>query len=59
MAGQADLVGRDAEKADLGAAFHQAVNGPSGSGSVVFRAVTAENEVLTVTTSRQLFVEGC
>ena len=42
MAGQADLVGRDAEKADLGAAFHQAANGPSGAGAVVFRAVIGE-----------------
>jgi serine/threonine protein kinase/tetratricopeptide (TPR) repeat protein len=37
-----DLVGRDAEKADLHAAFHAAVSGGSGSGQLVCRAVVGE-----------------
>jgi tetratricopeptide (TPR) repeat protein len=37
-----DLVGRDAEKADLHAAFHAAVSGGSGAGQLVCRAVVGE-----------------
>jgi tetratricopeptide (TPR) repeat protein len=40
--GATDLVGRDAEKADLHAAFHQAVSGRGGSGQLVCRAVVGE-----------------
>ena len=40
--GSSDLVGRDAEKADLHAAFHEAVNAGGGSGSMTVRAVTGE-----------------
>ncbi len=37
-----DLIGRDPEKADLQAAYHRAVNGAGGSGSVEFRAIVGE-----------------
>ena len=37
-----DLVGRDAEKADLHAAYHQAVSGAGGNGEVTCRAVMGE-----------------
>src|SRR5262249_12360907 len=37
-----DLVGRDAEKADLHAAFHQAVSGYGGGGIVTPRAIVGE-----------------
>ncbi len=37
-----DLVGRDAEKADLHAAFHQAVSGAGGNGELICRAVVGE-----------------
>lgn len=37
-----DLVGRDSEKADLHAAFHQAVSGGGGMGEVTCRAVVGE-----------------
>ncbi len=37
-----DLVGRDAEKADLHAAFHRAVSGSGGNGEVTCRAVVGE-----------------
>jgi len=37
-----DLVGRDAEKADLHAAFHAAVSGGGGVGQLVCRAVMGE-----------------
>ena len=37
-----DLVGRDPEKADLAAAYHRAVNGAGGGGTVEFRAVIGE-----------------
>jgi serine/threonine protein kinase/tetratricopeptide (TPR) repeat protein len=40
--GATDLVGRDAEKADLHAAFHDAVLSRSGSGQLVCRAVIGE-----------------
>jgi tetratricopeptide (TPR) repeat protein len=40
--GATDLVGRDAEKADLHAAFHEAVRGPAGAGQLVARAVVGE-----------------
>ena len=40
--GGSDLVGRDAEKADLQAAYHQAVSAAGGGGQVVHRAVTGE-----------------
>ena len=43
QAGANDLVGRDAEKADLHAAFHESVNGGAwGAGQLVCRAVTGE-----------------
>jgi serine/threonine protein kinase/predicted ATPase len=43
QAGASDLVGRDAEKADLHAAFHESVNGGAwGAGQLVSRAVTGE-----------------
>jgi serine/threonine protein kinase/predicted ATPase len=43
QAGASDLVGRDAEKADLHAAFHESVNGGAwGAGQLVCRAVTGE-----------------
>ena len=42
QATSSDLVGRDAEKADLHAAFHEAVSGGGGSGQLVCRAVTGE-----------------
>ena len=42
-AGASDLVGRDAEKADLHAAYHhQAVNGNGGRGVVTPRAIVGE-----------------
>ena len=37
-----DLVGRDAEKADLHAGYHAAVSGGGGAGQVVCRAVVGE-----------------
>jgi serine/threonine protein kinase/tetratricopeptide (TPR) repeat protein len=37
-----DLVGRDAEKADLHASFHAAVRGSNGNGQLVSRAVVGE-----------------
>jgi len=37
-----DLVGRDTEKADLHAAYHEAVNGSGGSGVVTPRAIVGE-----------------
>jgi tetratricopeptide (TPR) repeat protein len=37
-----DLVGRDAEKADLHAAYHEAVSGNGGGGVVTSRAVVGE-----------------
>jgi serine/threonine protein kinase/tetratricopeptide (TPR) repeat protein len=40
--GSSDLVGRDAEKADLHAAFHAAVNGRGSAGQLVCRAVVGE-----------------
>ncbi len=40
--GTSDLVGRDAEKADLHAAFHAAVNGRGSGGQLVCRAVVGE-----------------
>ena len=40
--GATDLVGRDAEKADLHAAFHQAVSGRGGCGQLECRAVVGE-----------------
>jgi len=40
--GATDLVGRDAEKADLHAAFHDAVLGRGGAGQLVCRAVIGE-----------------
>lgn len=40
--GATDLVGRDAEKADLHAAFHEAVSGRGASARVVCRAVVGE-----------------
>jgi serine/threonine protein kinase/predicted ATPase len=41
QAGSSDLVGRDAEKADLHAAFHAAVSG-RGGGQVICRAIVGE-----------------
>jgi serine/threonine protein kinase/tetratricopeptide (TPR) repeat protein len=41
-AAPSDLVGRDAEKADLHAAFHQAASGHGGSGVVTARAIVGE-----------------
>jgi serine/threonine protein kinase/predicted ATPase len=40
--GSSDLVGRDAEKADLHAAFHAAVNGRGSGGQLVCRAIVGE-----------------
>jgi len=40
--GGSDLVGRDAEKADLHAAYHQAVSAAGGGGQAVTRAVVGE-----------------
>ncbi|MCL2448132.1 MAG: AAA family ATPase, partial [Polyangiaceae bacterium] len=40
--GATDLVGRDVEKADLHAAFHEALRGPAGGGQLVARAVVGE-----------------
>ena len=40
--GTSDLVGRDAEKGDLHAAYHAAVSGGGGTGQVVSRAVVGE-----------------
>jgi serine/threonine protein kinase len=40
--GGSDLVGRDAEKADLHAAYHEAVNGNGGGGVVTPRAIVGE-----------------
>ncbi len=37
-----ELVGRDAEKADLHAAYHQAVSAAGGGGQVVHRAIVGE-----------------
>lgn len=42
QSGAADLVGRDAEKGDLHAAYHQAVSGRVGAGQLVCRAVVGE-----------------
>ncbi len=43
QAGASDLVGRDAEKADLHAAFHESVSGGGwGAGQLVCRAVVGE-----------------
>ncbi len=42
QAGASDLVGRDAEKADLHAAFHESVSGAWGAGQLVCRAVIGE-----------------
>jgi len=42
QSGAADLVGRDAEKGDLHAAFHQAVSGRGATGQLVCRAVVGE-----------------
>jgi eukaryotic-like serine/threonine-protein kinase len=42
QSGAADLVGRDAEKGDLHAAFHQAASGRGGAGQLVCRAVVGE-----------------
>ena len=43
QAGASDLVGRDAEKADLHAAFHESVSGGAwGAGQLVCRAVIGE-----------------
>ncbi len=39
---QNDLIGRDAEKAELYAAYHAAVSGPGASGVVTARAVVGE-----------------
>ncbi len=41
-AAPSDLVGRDAEKADLHAAFHQAASGHGGSGTTTARAIVGE-----------------
>jgi serine/threonine protein kinase/tetratricopeptide (TPR) repeat protein len=41
-AGGTELVGRDAEKADLQAAYHQAVSAAGGGGQVVHRAIVGE-----------------
>jgi serine/threonine protein kinase/tetratricopeptide (TPR) repeat protein len=40
--GASDLVGRDAEKGDLHAAYHAAVSGGGGAGQLVSRAVVGE-----------------
>jgi len=40
--GASDLVGRDAEKADLQAAYHRAVSAAGGGGQVVHRAIVGE-----------------
>jgi serine/threonine protein kinase/tetratricopeptide (TPR) repeat protein len=40
--GATDLVGRDAEKADLHAAFHEAVSARGGAGQLVCRAIVGE-----------------
>jgi eukaryotic-like serine/threonine-protein kinase len=40
--GTSDLVGRDAEKGDLHAAYHAAVSGGGGAGQLVSRAVVGE-----------------
>ncbi len=40
--GGSDLVGRDSEKADLQAAYHQAVSAAGGDGQVVHRAIVGE-----------------
>jgi serine/threonine protein kinase/tetratricopeptide (TPR) repeat protein len=42
QAGASDLVGRDAEKADLHAAFHECVSGGTWGGQLVCRAVVGE-----------------
>ncbi|MDP8999694.1 MAG: protein kinase [Myxococcota bacterium] len=42
QAGSSDLVGRDAEKADLRAAFNEAVSGGAGTGHLVSRAIIGE-----------------
>ncbi|MGO8999827.1 MAG: serine/threonine-protein kinase PknK [Polyangiaceae bacterium] len=41
-AAASDLVGRDPEKADLQAAYHEAVNGHGGGGVVTTRAIVGE-----------------
>ena len=41
-AAASDLVGRDAEKADLHAAYHEAVSGNGGGGVVTTRAIVGE-----------------
>jgi serine/threonine protein kinase/tetratricopeptide (TPR) repeat protein len=41
-AGASDLVGRDTEKADLQAAYHEAVSGNGGGGLVTTRAIVGE-----------------
>jgi tetratricopeptide (TPR) repeat protein len=41
-AGASDLVGRDTEKAELHAAYHEAVNANGGSGTVIPRAIVGE-----------------
>ena len=42
QATSSDLVGRDVEKADLHAGFHEAVSGGGGAGQLVCRAVAGE-----------------
>jgi serine/threonine protein kinase/tetratricopeptide (TPR) repeat protein len=42
QAGSSDLVGREAEKADLHAAYFQAVSGDGGTGQLVCRAIVGE-----------------
>jgi serine/threonine protein kinase/predicted ATPase len=42
QSGSSDLVGRDAEKADLHSAFHAAVNGREAGGQLVCRAIVGE-----------------
>jgi serine/threonine protein kinase/tetratricopeptide (TPR) repeat protein len=42
QAGSSDLVGRDAEKADLRAAYTEAVSGGGGAGKLVCRAIVGE-----------------
>jgi serine/threonine protein kinase/tetratricopeptide (TPR) repeat protein len=41
-AGSSDLVGRDAEKADLRAGYNEAVTGGAGTGQLVSRAIVGE-----------------
>src|SRR4029077_17631318 len=42
QAGSGDLVGREAEKAELHAAYSQAVSGDGGTGQLVSRAIVGE-----------------